>query len=65
MKWNQLVVAKILKFAAIQTFVIKTVAAAGVLAYWALNQKYSYRALDVVYSVMTVIIVIGLMLTQV
>lgn len=65
MKWNRLLVAKILKFAAIQTFVIKTAAAAGVFAYWAINQRYSYRAIDVAWSAVTIIIVFGLMSTQV
>lgn len=65
MNWRRPLVAKILKFAAIQTFVIKTAAAAGVFAYWAINQRYTYRAIDYVWSAMTVIIVLGLMGTQV
>lgn len=65
MGWNKQVVAIILKVAAIQTFVIKSVAAVGVLAFWAIYQKYSYRSLDIVYSVLTIVIVVGLMLTQV
>lgn len=65
MGWSRPLVAKILKFAAIQTFVIKTAAAAGVFAYWAIYQRYTYRAMDYIWSATTVIIVLGLMSTQV
>lgn len=65
MNWPRRTVAKILKFAAIQTFVIKTAAAVGVFVYWAINQRYTYRIIDHIWSAMTVIIVIGLMGTQV
>lgn len=63
--WSAPVVAKTLKFAAVQTFILKTAAAIGVFVYWAINQRYTDRAMDYVWSAFVVILVIGLMATQV
>lgn len=65
MNWSKPFVAKMLKFAAIQTFAIKTASAIGVFVYWAINQRYHYESIDIAWSVLTILIVVGLMATQV
>jgi hypothetical protein len=65
MNWSKPFVAKTLKFASVQTFVIKTASAIGVFVYWAINQRYTYQPIDIAWSVLTILIVVGLMATQV
>lgn len=65
LKWDPRLTSRILKFAAIQTFVLKTASALALIVYWGIRQNYTYRSIDIAWSAMVWIIAIGLMLTQV
>lgn len=65
LKWNPRMVGRTLKFAAIQTFIVKTAAALGVVVYWALEQRKSTRPMDLAWSALVFIVAVGLMATQV
>ncbi|KAK4688064.1 hypothetical protein P7C73_g2064, partial [Tremellales sp. Uapishka_1] len=57
--------SNILKFAAIQTFVVKTASAIGIIVYWGVYQNRTYQPIDKAWTAMVFIIAIGLLLTQI
>ncbi|GFZ43542.1 hypothetical protein JCM24511_01262 [Saitozyma sp. JCM 24511] len=63
--WSPKFVARLLQFAALQTFIVKSASAVGLLVYWKLNQDYDHRPIDVAWTCMVWIIAIGLLLTQI
>ncbi|KAL7424715.1 hypothetical protein Q5752_000399 [Cryptotrichosporon argae] len=65
MDWNPVTVARLLKFAAIQTFVLKSASAVALIVYWGFNQHYTYRSIDIAWTVLLWIIAVGLLLTQI
>ncbi|ODN84561.1 hypothetical protein L202_00488 [Cryptococcus amylolentus CBS 6039] len=62
--WSRTWVARLLKFAAVQTFILKSASAIGLIVYWALHQKYNYRPIDVAWTCIVFIVAVGLLLTQ-
>ncbi|EAL21792.1 hypothetical protein CNBC4940 [Cryptococcus deneoformans B-3501A] len=62
--WNPKQVARLLKFAAVQTFLFKSASALTLIIYWGIRQNYSYRQMDIAWTVMVFLIAIGLVLTQ-
>ncbi|WVF70458.1 hypothetical protein IAT40_005248 [Kwoniella sp. CBS 6097] len=65
LKWRKETVAWILKVSSIQTFVFKAASALALLVYWGLHQNYTYRSMDIAWTVFVWIIAIGLFLTQI
>ncbi|WVF70462.1 hypothetical protein IAT40_005252 [Kwoniella sp. CBS 6097] len=63
--WNAKTVSRILKFASVQTFVLKSASAIGLMVYWGLHQNYNHRPMNVAWTSMVFIIAIGLLLTQI
>ncbi|KAK8865951.1 hypothetical protein IAR55_001100 [Kwoniella newhampshirensis] len=63
--WDGRVVGRMLKIAAIQTFVFKSASAIGLIVYWGLHQDYTYRSVDKAWTAMVFIIAMGLLLTQI
>ncbi|WVW82297.1 hypothetical protein I302_104303 [Kwoniella bestiolae CBS 10118] len=63
--WNPRTVSKILKIAAVQTFIFKTASAIALVVYWGIHQNYAYRSMDKAWTAMVFILAIGLMLTQI
>ncbi|ODO11658.1 hypothetical protein I350_00442 [Cryptococcus amylolentus CBS 6273] len=62
--WSRTWVARLLKFAAVQTFILKSASAIGLIVYWALHQNYNYRPIDVAWTCIVFIVAVGLLLTQ-
>ncbi|ODO07179.1 hypothetical protein L198_00758 [Cryptococcus wingfieldii CBS 7118] len=62
--WSRTLVARLLKFAAVQTFILKSASAIGLIVYWALHQNYDYRPIDVAWTCIVFIVAVGLLLTQ-
>ncbi|WVQ82767.1 hypothetical protein IAT38_004899 [Cryptococcus sp. DSM 104549] len=63
--WNEKSVAWLLKFAALQTFVLKSASAIALIAYWGIHQNYSYNSMDRAWTAVVFIIAVGLLLTQI
>ncbi|OCF55462.1 hypothetical protein L486_06946 [Kwoniella mangroviensis CBS 10435] len=63
--WDRRTVSRILKIAAVQTFIFKSASAIGLVVYWEVHQNYSYRPMDKAWNSMVFILAIGLMLTQI
>lgn len=57
--------AWLLKLASIQTLVFKIASAGGVVVIWALNQRSTFRSIDIAWTVVMFIVTVGLMATQV
>ncbi|WWD09406.1 hypothetical protein V865_007529 [Kwoniella europaea PYCC6329] len=63
--WDRRMVSRILKIAAVQTFIFKSASAIALVVYWGVHQNYSYRPMDRAWTSMVFILAIGLMLTQI
>ncbi|WWD17858.1 hypothetical protein CI109_102302 [Kwoniella shandongensis] len=63
--WDRKNISRLLKFAAVQSFVFKSASAIGLIVYWGLHQDYSYQPIDKAWTAMVFIIAVGLLLTQI
>ncbi|KAK0192034.1 hypothetical protein F5146DRAFT_1135766 [Armillaria mellea] len=65
LRFPKRVVAPVLKFAAVQSFICKITSAIYLLVWWAIKLTKFHRQIDVALSVMLVLLILVLMVTQI